>query len=1249
MSATQNLTKLALAFFFLLAQMAFAQEPPDFSTSSCNTEASPCIIKNVDSLLYFAEKVNDGTAGGTSSFYKLDDDFDGDLSGKSWTPIGNSTNAFQGSFDGNLQKISNLSYSGSNNYVGFFGYITSGTVKNLAVVNAYISSEGYALENVGIIVGYINSGTIQNVYTTGYVSGYSYVGGIAGYNSNGGEISYSYSTAEVSGYDFAGGIAGMNTGSITYCAALNPAVKGKSSAGRIAYGYSSTYSDNVAYSFMTDNNGYTTYWYNNSSNTQDGADITLAEIKANGTINNIFNDGSIWTTEDGKLPGFGEAEELPEHMAPVINSIYFSDDYSYGSQITEANLLKDSYRTIYLYVDGTIDRTVEFSGFDEATSEDTYYSENCYYNNPSYYYTCEIYINIGEDETAETLTLTATSNGDPTKTAYLTVNVVEAYISNFYTNNYITTSKNSSYEVYISINTVGEMSGMSIDWTNGNSGITIAPGYSEGYQNSPNEYTYYFYYTITTSSSIANGSYTITACPSIGDQSFCRNITLDVVDPYIDYVYIYVDNYSVAPNTWQTAEACVQTVGNVSNKNIDWSFSPSVSYSVNYSESGPDYYCESIGFYTPSSSFTITARSNADPSMYDSKTITVITPPSFTGNGTQSDPYIIATAADLASMATAVNNCSYNYQNAYYKLANDIDLSSYSNWTPIGNSGCPFRGVFDGNYKKISNLNVYVGSYAGLFGRIGTQSKNAEVKNLGVVNAYVYGSQYVGIIAGLASGSDPYAVDIQNVYTTGYVEGYYYYVGGVVGSLQNWSGLKNSYSTAEVYASYYAGGLAGMANELRNSVALNPSVSGSSAGRVTYSINWEASNNYAFAGMPGSWYNIGSNDEDGADITAAQINADGTLGGLFTAANGWATANGKLPGFGTPEDMPAHLALPSIAGPAYREFNSDMGGSIQYNVTGTASIASSTGDACSGISFSGNTLTVNSGLTPNDECELTITASANGETASLTVTIKIIPPATVTSVAIASPPTEVQKTQRLQLKANVVGTNNPPKTVTWVLTGNESEATAISGAGRLTVAANETAATLKIKAVSTFDNTKSSTEITIEVTDAPPAVAKPEIESVIARSITIKAVAAPSTGQTVEYAISDKNTPPASGWQTGLTFSSLAPSTSYYIFARAQGNTEWLTGEASEPLEIGTATNILASGLRFAQLGAYMKNGTLHLTGLNTGKAYSVYSVSGALMHQGIASGASASVRLNLATGVYIVKSENRATRFVNK
>jgi len=66
-------------------------------------------------------------------------------------------------------------------------------------------------------------------------------------------------------------------------------------------------------------------------------------------------------------------------------------------------------------------------------------------------------------------------------------------------------------------------------------------------------------------------------------------------------------------------------------------------------------------------------------------------------------------------------------------------------------------------------------------------------------------------------------------------------------------------------------------------------------------------------------------------------------------------------------------------------------------------------------------------------------------------------------------------------------------------------------------------------------------------------------------------------------------------------------------------------------------------------LNARMQNGTLHISGLTAGKTWSIYTISGTLVKQSVASGTDANVNLNIPRGVYIVKSNGQIVRFVNK
>ena len=85
----------------------------------------------------------------------------------------------------------------------------------------------------------------------------------------------------------------------------------------------------------------------------------------------------------------------------------------------------------------------------------------------------------------------------------------------------------------------------------------------------------------------------------------------------------------------------------------------------------------------------------------------------FLGMGTAGSPYRIATAGQLADLATKVNAGATDtlrgglYKDKHYLQVAHLDLSAYANWVPIG-SGLDkvFNGVYDGNGFSLFNLTI---------------------------------------------------------------------------------------------------------------------------------------------------------------------------------------------------------------------------------------------------------------------------------------------------------------------------------------------------------------------------------------------------------------------------------------------------------------------------------------------------------------------------------------------------------------
>lgn len=171
------------------------------------------------------------------------------------------------------------------------------------------------------------------------------------------------------------------------------------------------------------------------------------------------------------------------------------------------------------------------------------------------------------------------------------------------------------------------------------------------------------------------------------------------------------------------------------------------------------------------------------------------------GSGTSDSPYLIKTAEQLNDIRN-IDWTAAATDPPYFRLEEDIDLSTYENWEALNATGCFIH--FDGNGHIIRNLTSKSDKYASLFGIL-----LGSCKNLGVINAYIETTGGgAGVIAGyLGKRSPANALQtgaIENCYTTGTVIGSDA-VGGIVGNVGKSSNgvnclISNCYSTCDVMA-----------------------------------------------------------------------------------------------------------------------------------------------------------------------------------------------------------------------------------------------------------------------------------------------------------------------------------------------------------------------------------------------------------------------------------------------------------------
>ena len=128
-----------------------------------------------------------------------------ETSTQGWDPIGGHTNHYTAVFEGNGHAVSNLFIDHTRNFVGLFGRVNGGAIRNLGLEGGSVTGGSSS----GALVGYIEGGTIAGCYATCTVEGAHNVGGLAGYVRDESSVAACYSTANVSGTNQVGGLFGF--------------------------------------------------------------------------------------------------------------------------------------------------------------------------------------------------------------------------------------------------------------------------------------------------------------------------------------------------------------------------------------------------------------------------------------------------------------------------------------------------------------------------------------------------------------------------------------------------------------------------------------------------------------------------------------------------------------------------------------------------------------------------------------------------------------------------------------------------------------------------------------------------------------------------------------------------------------------------------------------------------------------------------------------------------------------------------
>ena len=205
------------------------------------------------------------------------------------------------------------------------------------------------------------------------------------------------------------------------------------------------------------------------------------------------------------------------------------------------------------------------------------------------------------------------------------------------------------------------------------------------------------------------------------------------------------------------------------------------------------------------------------------------------GTGTAEDPYQIANGAQLAYLASSVNN-GETYEEKNFVLTANIDLNGLP-WTPIANSfsdallgGSNYRifaGNFDGNGYTISKVSIgsettpFESDVFGLFG-----ATEGKISNLNLDTVSIHGVAKItsGYVIGPAGGLVGYSAgSIENCHVTGLtmdmnaqdggIAGAYW-IGGLVGALDGTQLINECSVSGSITENTGKGSIGGLIGEL---------------------------------------------------------------------------------------------------------------------------------------------------------------------------------------------------------------------------------------------------------------------------------------------------------------------------------------------------------------------------------------------------------------------------------------------------
>ncbi len=790
------------------------------------TEQSPYLIGSADELKLMAENVNSGS--GANAYYKLTADID--LGGSEWTPIGfNNAEAldpysttFSGVFDGDGHTVSNLTITKDGTaYIGFFGFVNGGTVKNFNIDNAVITLDSGSSQKLytGVLVGRlvttennleasITNCNVTNSSITAKSKGTIYAGGIAAsvitgaYDNSNVFIAFTHSECNIDIYSSANNyfdnaltgkrephmvIAGGITGYLSSQSGTNISITNSSAKGDISTdASSSSYAQAMTGGLFGDVRAV--------DGTKYGGEMNISSCYSEGTVScqSYFYPyviggfaGQIYATKGLYINDCYSSSDVSGEYGQVGKKLYdillggyveydpsaggfvgqlFFPDYitSYGQTITNCYGAGD---VVDLTHTETSAKDTTFVGGFTAWADAGVF-ENCYRLEEQRVW--------GSDCNSTDYNVIKCLSAEESK-------YVDAYIGfdmeNVWQMNpeaeycYPTLREKLGYVNFVSD---GSIFATTVFGTNGK---VTAPAETPVKASTVDKVFTFSYWSLSEDGTAFN----------FGGDTVSRNTTLYAVyksEPRSYNIRFLVDGY----NFVETQKVVYGNTVDLPQSTPTKSDTDKFYYEfLHWSDIGGGEAFDFTNYKVESDKDFYAVFEEIDKSAWKGE----IAEEFESGLGTESHPYIISNGEQLALLAKVINEKQAGYTEAYYALGDNINLGK-AVWVPIGSSiETPFSAHFDGRGFSISSFRVANTQHTGLFGVI----HNGTVKDISVSNFIV--------------NLSPVSTDKE----------YHYYIGGVVGLISSLdgestvSGIRVSAAEFNVNASVagrvYVGNIAG--------------------------------------------------------------------------------------------------------------------------------------------------------------------------------------------------------------------------------------------------------------------------------------------------------------------------------------------------------------------------------------------------------------------------------------------------------